>query len=95
MDAGKLVDDELIIKLVTKRINVDDCKNGYLFDGFPRTIPQAQSLRLANIQIDLILNIIVDEADIVNRITGEEFILPVVELTTLSTILQKYPKRMM
>ena len=70
MDAGKLVDDELIIKLVTKRINVDDCKNGYLFDGFPRTIPQAQSLRLANIQIDLILNIIVDEADILNRITG-------------------------
>ena len=70
MDAGKLVDDELIIKLVTKRINLDDCKNGYLFDGFPRTIPQAQSLRLANIQIDLILNIIVDEADIVNRITG-------------------------
>ncbi|MAU43085.1 MAG: adenylate kinase [Proteobacteria bacterium] len=70
MDAGKLVDDELIIKLVTKRINVNDCKNGYLFDGFPRTIPQAQSLRLANIQIDLILNIIVDEADIVNRITG-------------------------
>ena len=70
MDAGKLVDDELIIKLVTKRINGDDCKNGYLFDGFPRTIPQAQSLRLANIQIDLILNIIVDEADIVNRITG-------------------------
>ena len=43
MDAGKLVDDELIIKLVTKRINLDDCKNGYLFDGFPRTIPQAQS----------------------------------------------------
>ena len=70
MDAGKLVDDELIIKLVTKRINVDDCKSGYLFDGFPRTIPQAQSLRLANIQIDLILNIIVDEADILNRITG-------------------------
>ena len=70
MDAGKLVDDELIIKLVTKRINVDDCKNGYLFDGFPRTIPQAQSLRLANIHIDLILNILVDEADIVKRITG-------------------------
>ena len=70
MDAGKLVDDELIIKLVTKRINLDDCDNGYLFDGFPRTIPQAQSLRLASIQIDLILNIIVDEADIVNRITG-------------------------
>ena len=70
MDAGKLVDDELIIKLVTKRINADDCKNGYLFDGFPRTIPQAESLRLANIQIDLILNIIVDEADIINRITG-------------------------
>jgi len=70
MDAGKLVDDELIIKLVTKRINLDDCKNGYLFDGFPRTIPQAQSLRLASVQIDLIVNIIVDEADIVNRITG-------------------------
>ena len=70
MDAGKLVDDELIIKLVTKRINEDDCKTGYLFDGFPRTIPQAQSLRLAGVQLDLILNIIVDEADIVKRITG-------------------------
>ena len=70
MDAGKLVNDELIIKLVTKRINKDDCKNGYLFDGFPRTIPQAQSLRLAKIEIDLILNIIVDETDIVKRITG-------------------------
>ena len=70
MDAGKLVDDELIIKLVTKRISVDDCKNGYLFDGFPRTIPQAESLRMANIQIDLILNINVDEADVLNRITG-------------------------
>ena len=70
MDAGKLVDDELIIKLVTKRINEDDCKTGYLFDGFPRTIPQAKSLRLAGVQLDLILNIIVDEADIVKRITG-------------------------
>ena len=70
MDAGKLVDDELIIKLVTKRINQDDCEKGYLFDGFPRTIPQAKSLRLAGVQLDLILNIIVDEADIVKRITG-------------------------
>ena len=70
MDEGKLVNDKLIIKLVSKRITMDDCRNGYLFDGFPRTIPQAQSLRLANIQIDLILNINVDEADVLNRITG-------------------------
>ncbi len=70
MDVGKLVDDELIIKLVTKRIKMADCKNGYLFDGFPRTIPQAESLRLADIHVDLILNIIVDDTDIINRITG-------------------------
>ena len=70
MDSGKLVDDELIIKLVSKRISMKDCKNGYLFDGFPRTIPQAESLRSENILVELVLNILVDDNDIIDRITG-------------------------
>ena len=70
MDSGKLVDDALIIKLVAKRITMGDCENGYLFDGFPRTIPQAESLKLENIKVDLILNIIVADVDIISRITG-------------------------
>ena len=59
MDAGKLVDDELIIKLVTKRINVDDCKSGYLFDGFSDNT-SGTIFAIGYHQIDLILNIIVD-----------------------------------
>lgn len=70
MKAGKLVSDELIINLVKERIAQDDCKTGFLFDGFPRTIPQADALKSANIDLDYVLEIDVPFDLIVDRITG-------------------------
>ena len=54
MDAGGLVPDEVIINMVKNRLQEDDCKNGYLFDGFPRTIPQAEAMKAANVAIDVV-----------------------------------------
>ena len=65
MDAGKLVSDEIILGLVKERIAKDDCKNGFLFDGFPRTIPQAQALG-----IDAVVELQVPDEKIVNRMSG-------------------------
>ena len=63
MDAGELVSDDIIIGLVKERLQQPDCKNGFLFDGFPRTIPQAEALKEAGIPIDYVLEIAVpDEA---------------------------------
>lgn len=70
MDQGGLVSDDIIIGLVKERLAQPDCKNGFLFDGFPRTIPQAQSIVDAHIPIDFVLEISVPDADIVERITG-------------------------
>ncbi len=70
MQQGKLVADDIIIALVKNRINNDDCKNGFLFDGFPRTIEQAQALLQHNISIDLVIEIIVPDKDIIERISG-------------------------
>ncbi len=70
MESGKLVNDELIIKLALKRISISDCDKGYLFDGFPRTIPQAEALKNANIKIDLIIDIVVPDKEIISRISG-------------------------
>jgi adenylate kinase len=70
MDAGGLVSDELIIDLVKQRIQEDDCANGFLFDGFPRTIPQAQALVDAAIAIDKVLEIRVPSEEIVARMSG-------------------------
>ena len=70
MDAGDLVDDETIIGLVKERIAADDCANGYLFDGFPRTIPQAQAVADAGITIDAVVEIKVPDDDVVGRISG-------------------------
>ena len=70
MDAGGLVSDELIIGLVKDRIQADDCANGFMFDGFPRTIPQAEALRDAGVQIDHVLEISVDDEEIVKRMSG-------------------------
>ncbi len=70
MDAGELVDDETIIGLVKERITGDDCANGYLFDGFPRTIPQAQAVADAGITIDAVVEIKVPDDDVVGRISG-------------------------
>ena len=70
MDAGILVSDEVIVGLVEDRISKGDCKNGFLFDGFPRTIPQAQALIDRDIPIDAVIEIHVPDQDIIERMTG-------------------------
>ena len=70
MDSGALVTDEIILDLVKERIAQDDCKNGFLFDGFPRTIPQANSLVSQNIGIDYVIEINVPDEEIVSRLSG-------------------------
>jgi adenylate kinase len=70
MDRGLLVPDNLIINLVKLRINEDDCKNGYLLDGFPRTIPQAQAMKDAGINVDYVIEIQVPDIDIIERLSG-------------------------
>ncbi len=70
MDAGKLVTDEIIIGLVKDRIKEDDCKNGFLLDGFPRTIAQADALKNAGVDIDAVIEIDVPDTEIVKRMSG-------------------------
>jgi len=70
MDAGQLVTDEIIIGLVKDRIAQDDCKNGYLLDGFPRTLPQADAVTNAGIEIDAVIEIDVPDEEIVKRMSG-------------------------
>jgi adenylate kinase len=70
MDSGSLVSDDIIIALVTERLAQRDCANGYLFDGFPRTIPQAEALRNAGVDVDYVIEIDVPDAAIVERMSG-------------------------
>ncbi len=70
MDSGALVSDEIIIGLVKERIQEDDCAQGFLFDGFPRTIPQAQAMVDASVAIDHVLEIAVADEEIVSRLSG-------------------------
>lgn len=70
MDSGQLVSDEVIIGLVEARIRQVDCKNGFLFDGFPRTLPQAEAIRANSIFIDFVIEIKVDDEEIVKRLSG-------------------------
>ncbi|MBA4381898.1 MAG: adenylate kinase [Sideroxydans sp.] len=70
MDAGGLVSDEIIINLVKERIKEADCANGFLFDGFPRTIPQAQAMKDAGIKIDFVVEIDVADKEIITRMSG-------------------------
>ena len=70
MDSGRLVNDSLMLELVQSRIRQDDCKNGFLLDGFPRTIPQAKGLLSANIDLDYILEVFVPDDEIVARLSG-------------------------
>ena len=70
MDAGELVSDEIIIGLVAERIKQVDCESGFLFDGFPRTIPQAEALVDAGINIDHVVEIAVDDSEIITRLSG-------------------------
>ena len=70
MDAGGLVSDDIIINLVKERIKDTDCANGFLFDGFPRTIPQAQAMKDAGIPIDYVVEIEVEDSEIIKRMSG-------------------------
>ncbi|MGD8910208.1 MAG: adenylate kinase [Chromatiales bacterium] len=70
MDEGGLVSDDIIMGMVKERIKEDDCKNGYLFDGFPRTIPQAEALKEAGIAIDAVVEIDVPDEEIIKRMSG-------------------------
>lgn len=70
MDAGQLVPDEVVIGIVKDRLQEDDCKNGYILDGFPRTIPQAEALDEMGADIDCVIDIEVADEVIVNRLSG-------------------------
>lgn len=70
MDEGRLVSDDIIIGLVKERLSQSDCANGFLLDGFPRTIPQAEALTQAQIPLDDVIEIAVDDEEIVKRISG-------------------------
>ena len=70
MDEGGLVSDDIIMGMVKERIAEDDCRNGYLFDGFPRTIPQAEALKEAGVEIDAVVEIDVDDEEIIRRMSG-------------------------
>jgi len=70
MDAGALVSDDIIIGLVKERIAQPDCANGFLFDGFPRTIPQAEAMKQAGVKLDLVLEIDVPDEAIIERMSG-------------------------
>ncbi|MDX2164874.1 MAG: adenylate kinase [Gammaproteobacteria bacterium] len=73
MDRGQLVSDDIMIGLVKERISQPDCKNGFLLDGFPRTIPQAEALREANVNPDYVIEVNVDDEEIVHRLSGRWF----------------------
>ncbi|MBE6649993.1 MAG: adenylate kinase [Ruminococcaceae bacterium] len=70
IEKGQLVPDELVIDILTDRLSQDDCKNGYILDGFPRTIAQAEALDKMNITIDKVVNIFVPDEKIVERLAG-------------------------
>lgn len=70
MESGGLVSDDLIINLVKERIALDDCAKGFLFDGFPRTLPQADAMKAAGVKLDYVLEIDVPFSDIIERMSG-------------------------
>src|SRR6516165_10435421 len=76
MDSGALVSDDIIVGLVKERLKAPDCAAGYLFDGFPRTIPQAEAMREANVAIDYVLEISVPDEAIIERMSGRRCHLP-------------------
>ena len=70
MEAGELVSDDLIMVLVKERIRQDDCRQGYLFDGFPRTLGQAEAMQQEGIEIDCVVEIVVADEEIIKRLSG-------------------------
>lgn len=76
MDAGELVSDDIIMELVKERLGGADCASGYLLDGFPRTIAQAKMMRSAEIGLDVVVVMVVDDDDIISRMSGRRVHLP-------------------
>lgn len=76
MDRGELVPDHVVIELVKQRVREADCANGYIIDGFPRTIPQAEAMKQAGVDLDYVVEIDVDDAEIVERLSGRRTHLP-------------------
>jgi adenylate kinase len=76
MDRGDLVSDDIIIGLVKERIKAPDCANGFLFDGFPRTIPQAEAMRDSGVDLDHVVEVAVDDDAIIERMSGRRCHLP-------------------
>lgn len=72
MDKGKLVSDDVITGLVKERIQQPDCQHGFLFDGYPRTLPQAEAIRTARIPIDAVIELAVDDEEIIKRLSGRQ-----------------------
>jgi len=70
MDAGRLVPDEVVIGIIRERLNQDDCKNGFILDGFPRTVPQAEALEEMGVSITKVIDFEVEDADIEQRLSG-------------------------
>ncbi len=70
MDAGELVPDQLVIDLLKERIEQSDCTEGFILDGFPRTIPQAEALDVAGVQVDRVVNFVLEDALIIRRLSG-------------------------
>ena len=70
MDAGQLVPDEIVIGIIKDRLAEEDCKNGFILDGFPRTVPQAQALQEMGVEIDHVIDIEVPDETIMQRLTG-------------------------
>lgn len=69
-ESGRLVPDEVVIGIIKERLAKDDCKNGFILDGFPRTVPQAEALEKLGVDIDYVIDIDVDDSDIVSRLSG-------------------------
>ncbi|AFP85006.1 adenylate kinase [secondary endosymbiont of Ctenarytaina eucalypti] len=76
MDAGQLVSDAIVISLIQTRIQQDDCRDGFLLDGFPRTLPQVNAMEAAGIAVDYVLEFIVPDTLIIDRITGRRVHIP-------------------
>jgi adenylate kinase len=76
MDRGELVSDDIIVALVKERIQAPDCARGFLFDGFPRTIPQAEAMKASGIDVDHVVEIAVEDAAIIDRMSGRRVHLP-------------------
>jgi adenylate kinase len=76
MDSGRLISDDIIIGMIKERINEPDCAKGFLFDGVPRTIPQADAMKQVGIKIDYVVEIAVEDAEIIERMAGRRAHLP-------------------